>query len=257
MENVMKKLLFMTALAILFVSAGCNCPCGLFNSEEDAESIVAQMDKAVDVSGKASTINSAVIVYNSHLGKKRNSKVTLKLKKKDKVRLEVRRNNSIMIRACNGKTGWEYVTGKGLRYLKAKELNELLLQATYLAPNADMQKLFTDIKLDGSAKAAGIDCWKLVCTPLAKFQMAPVILFVDKKTFLVVKSLEEVSKDKKKIDITTYMGDYEELDGIMLPFMMVSLMNGKMLESKLVSAKWNADISDAEFNVPEALRKTK
>ncbi|MCK4983756.1 MAG: outer membrane lipoprotein-sorting protein [Victivallaceae bacterium] len=253
----MKKLLLMTAVATLFVSAGCNCPCGFSGKKEKAESIVAKMQKAVDVSGKQNKTTSAVIVYDSHLGKKKNSRITLKLKKSGKIRLEVRRENSLMIRACNGKVGWEYITGKGLRFLKAAELNELKFQAAYLAPNVKFDKLFPNIKLDGSKEAAGVDCWKLVCTPDAKFKLAPVIMLVDKNNYLVIKTIEEYKKAGKVIKIATYFGDYEDYDGIMTPFMMVSQVDGKLLESKLVSVKWNAKIADIEFATPKTLSKAK
>ena len=253
----MKKLLLMSAVAILFVSAGCNCPCGLFTKKENAESIVAKMQKAVDVSGKQDKITSALIIYDSHLGEKKNSRITLKLKEKGKIRLKVSRENSIMIRACNGKTGWEYVTGKGLRILKAQELKELKFQAAYLSPNVNFNKLFPKIELDGTQKAAGSECWKLICTPEAKFQTSSVIMFVDKKTYMVVKTIEKLKKAKKVVNISTYFGDYEELDGVMTPFMMVSQLDGQIMESKLVSAKWNAKIADSEFNVPKTLSKAK
>jgi outer membrane lipoprotein-sorting protein len=257
MENVMKKLLFMTAAAILFVSAGCNCPCGVFTKKESAESIVAKMQKAVDVSGKQDKINSAIIVYDSHLGNEKKGRITLKLKKKAKIRLEMRRGDSIMIRACNGKVGWEYATGKGLQMLNAKELNELNFQAAYLAPNAKFNKVFSNIKLAGSEKSAGVDCWKLVCTPQVEFHTNPVTMLVDKSNYLVIKTIETVKRNKKDIEIITYFGDYEELNGIMTPFMMVSQINGKILESKLISAEWNAKISNAEFAVPKILQKAK
>ena len=142
----MKKLLIMTAAVSLLAVAGCQCPFGLFPEKESAETIVVKMQKAIDISGKQNQISSAVIVYDSHLGKKKNSRITLKLKKKGKIRLEVRSKNSIMIRACNEKGGWEYTTTKGLRLLKGKELKELRFQAAYLAPSAEFDKLFTDIK---------------------------------------------------------------------------------------------------------------
>ena len=249
----MKKLLLMTATVSLLAVAGCQCPFGLFPKKESAETIVAKMQKAIDVSGKQNQISSAVIVYDSHLGKKKNGRVTLKLKKKGKIRLEVRRKNSIMIRACNEKGGWEYTTAKGLRLLQDKELSELRFQAAYLAPNAKYNKLFTDIKLDGSAKAAGLECWKLVCTPQIKYNTAPVILFVDKKNYMVIKTIETINLLK----IVTYFGDYEEHNGIMTPFMMVSQVGNRIMESKLISAEWNVNIADSEFETPRTLSKSK
>ena len=250
----MKKLLLMAAALTLLTVAGCQCP---WMNKESADSIAAKMQKAVDVSGKQKNITSAVIIYNSHLGKEKLSKVILKLKEKGKIKLIIRRKNSIMMKAFDGKTGWMYTTGKGLRFLNSKELEDLKFSAIYLAPNIKFDKIFADVKLDGSEKAAGIDCWKLICTPDAKFHSEPVVMLVDKKTYLVVKTIEKVNMKKKDFTVDTYFGDYEELDGIMTPLMMVSQMGKKILESKLISVQWNAPIDDSEFTMPKILNNAK
>jgi len=252
----MKKLLLMTAAATLFVSAGCKCPCGIFSKKENSESIFAKMQKAVDVSGKQETLKSALIVYDTHLGKKDKSQITLKVKEKAKIRLEVRSGQSVFIRACSGKKGWEYSTGKGLRMLSAKEIRELKIEASYLSPTIKFDKLFASVKLDGSQKVDGVDNWKLICYPQAKFKMSSITMFVDKKTYLVSKTIEANSKNPNE-DITTYYGDYEEYNGMVLPFMMVAQVGGRILEFKLISTEWNAEIDDSEFAVPRTLSKSK
>jgi len=252
----MKKLLLMTAAAALFVSAGCNCPCGLFTKKENAESIFTKMQNAVDVSGKQKTFKSVRVVYYTHLGKKDKSKITLKIKKDAKIRLEIRSDKLLVIKTCDGKSGWEYATGKGVRMLNAKEVRELKVEASYLCPTIRFDKLFANVKLDGAQKVDGVDNWKLTCYPHAKFKMSSITLFVDKKTYLVSKSIEANSKNQDE-DITTYYGDYEEYNGIVLPFMMVAQLGGRILEFKLISAEWNAEIADSEFNVPKTLSKSK
>ncbi len=256
MENVMKKLLLMTAVVILFASAGCNCPCGIFSKNENAESIFAKMQKAIDVSGKQKTIKSALIVYDTHLGKKDISKITLKGKEKGKIRIEIRNGKSIVVKACDGKKGWEYTTSKGLRMLNAKEVRELKLEASYLSPAIKFDKLFARAELDGSEKINGVDNWKLICYPHAKFKMSSVTMFVDKKTYLVSKTIEANSKNEGE-DIITYYGDYEEYNGIVLPFMMVAQAGGRILEFKLISVEWNAEIADSEFAIPKTFSKSK
>ena len=96
----------------------------------------------------------------------------------------------------------------------------------------------------------------MICYPHAKFKMSSITLFVDKKTYLVSKSIEANSKNQDE-DIITYYGDYEEYNGIVLPFMMVAQLGGRILEFKLISAEWNAEIADSEFNVPKTLSKSK
>ena len=252
----MKRILLTAACGLLLAGVGCNSICG--GSCKSADSIVAEMEKAVNVSHKSTLPSSAVIVYDSGIGDKNKSLVTLKLKAHDKIRLEIKRQNSIMVSAFNGQKGWEYITGKKLRELQGNELAELKYQAAYLAPNVKLKKLFSNIELAGSAEAAGIKCWKLICTPHARFESQPVEIFVNKDNFLIVKSVEKIDKDKKVIEITTYFGDYEDKDGIMVPQLMVSQINGtQLLESKLVSVKWDAYLADSEFDMPKALTASK
>jgi hypothetical protein len=252
----MKRILLTAACGLLLAAVGCNSICG--ESCKNADSIVTEMEKAVNVSNKSTLPSSAIIIYDSGIGDKNKSQVTLKLKAHNKIRLEIKRKDSIMVSAFNGKKGWEYITGKKLRVLQGNELAELKYQAAYLAPNVKLKKLFSTIKLAGSAEAAGIKCWKLICTPRACFESQPVELFVDKEKFLVVKSIEKIDKEKKIIEITTYFGDYEDKDGIMVPQLMISQINGtQLLESKLVSVKWDAYLADSEFDMPKALTSAK
>ena len=252
----MKRILLTAACGLLLADVGCNNICG--GPCQNADSIVAEMEKAVNVSYNSTLPSSAVIVYDSGIGDKNKSRVTLKLKAHDKIRLEVKRKDSIMVSAFNGQKGWEYITGSKLRELQGNELDELKFQAAYLAPNVKLNKLFSDIKLAGSAEAAGIKCWKLICTPRASFASQPIDIFVDKEKFLIVKSIEKIDKDKKVIDITTYFGDYEDKDGLMVPQLMISQINGhQLLESKLVSVKWDAYLADSEFDIPKALTSVK
>jgi len=250
----MRKLLLMTAAATLFLSAGCNCT--WLTQRENADSIFAKMKKAIDVSDKQKNIKSAVIVYDTHLGKKEQSRITLKVKEKTGIRLEIRSGKSLEVRACNAKGGWAYSTGKGLRTLNAKEIRELKIEASYLSPTIKFDRLFASAKLEGSEKIDGVDNWKLICYPYAKFKVSSVTMFIDKKTYLVTKTVEANSKNEEE-DITTYYGDYEEYNGIVMPFMMVAQLGGRIVEFKLISAEWNAEIANSEFAVPEALGKSK
>ena len=85
-----------------------------------------------------------------------------------------------------------------------------------------------------------------------------MIIMIDKKSYFVIKTIEQYDSNKKVIQIVTYFGDYENNNGIMVPNMMVSQINGKhLLESKLVSAKWNVNLKDSLFEKPEMLAKVK
>jgi hypothetical protein len=73
---------------------------------------------------------------------------------------------------------------------------------------------------------------------------------------LVTKTIEANSKNEEE-DITTYYGNYVEYHGIVMPFMMVAQLGERIVEFKLISAEWNAEIANSEFAVPESLGKSK
>ncbi|MDD5727089.1 MAG: hypothetical protein PHV59_00865 [Victivallales bacterium] len=247
----MKKFFAAAVPGLLLVLVGCNCICS--SRCENADSIVAKIQKAVNVSGQELP-TSSVMVYDSGIGDKNKSRVTVKLKSPNKIRLEINQGNALIVSAFNGHKGWEYITGKKLRELKGRELRELKFQAAYLAPNLKFKKLFEKIELAGSAEAAGIKCWKLICTPKARYKAQPVELFVDKNNYLVVKSFEKLYQSGETVEINTYFGDYKDEDGIMVPQLMISEIAGRqLLESKLVSVSWNPNIADSEFDMPKAL----
>jgi outer membrane lipoprotein-sorting protein len=252
----MKKLQIMAAALLLFAAAGCKCP-WCCCKKATAENIVAKMEKAVDVANKKEKITSAVLVYDSGIGNKNRSKVTLKLKAKDKIRLEVTLKNTLMVKASNGKTAWQYTNTKGLVKLNDHELNDLKFQASYLSPGVNYYKIFSNIELKGTAEVAGQKCWELVCTPCPEFKLKPVVTFVNKENYFVVKTVENYVEEGEEVEMITYFGDYEDVDGVMLPRQMVFQRNDKVLETELVSAEWNAEIPDSDFEMPVKLGTAK
>jgi outer membrane lipoprotein-sorting protein len=254
----MKKLLLATTVMLSIVFVGCNSTSENSAKDETAESIVSKIHKATDVSGERESINSALLVYNSGTGDKDESEVTLKIRKDGKFRLEVRRDNKLMVKAYDGKSGWEYTTDKGLRVLEGNELNELKFQSVYMVPDFDFYRLFAKVELAGDKKVAGVDCWELVCTPKAEFESQPVIICVNKSNYLITKTIEQLDVKDKVVEIVTFLGDYENIDGIMTAQLMISQIdNSKLAEVKLVKAEWNVKFADSEFAEPLALSRTK
>ncbi|MFA7184903.1 MAG: hypothetical protein WC082_08420 [Victivallales bacterium] len=253
----MKKLQIMTAVLVLFALAGCRCPWCCCGKKETAESIVAKMEQAVDVSKQKNKITSAVLIYDSGIGDRNRSRVTLKLKAPGKIRLEAAMKDTLMVKAFNGKIAWEYTNAKGLVKLGGKELNDLRFQASYLSPGVNYRKLFSKIELKGKAEVAGEKCWELVCTPRPEFKLKPVITFVNRKNYFVVKTVENFIENGQDVEMITYFGEYKDIDGFMVPGMMVFQRNDRILETELVSAEWNVELPDFDFDMPVKLGAAK
>ena len=76
---------------------------------------------------------------------------------------------------------------------------------------------------------------------------------MNKKNYFVVKTVESRLEGKTEVEMITYFGDYKNIDGIMVPRVMIFQRNDQLLETKLVSAEWNVEIPDADFDMPRRL----
>lgn len=253
----MKKLLLVIAAVFIISAAGCKC-CWFGEEKTKGEQILAESCKATDVDGKRGDIDSVVVVYNSKDSDNAKCQVTFKYQEPEKIRLEVKGRDNMMLRLFDGKEGWEYITGKNLRPLDKKEIEEMKFQAVYLNPAVDYRKLFAKVKLIGEAEVAGDMCWQLACTPLKKFKSKNVEIFIDKKSKMIRKTVERLKIDNDIVEFVTFFGDYENIDGIMVPQILVSQIDGNpLIESNLVSVHLNISLRRTEFEKPLRLSNTK
>jgi len=246
----MRKLLMFFALLLIAVSfTGCAC----FKCQPDVDEIVAKVKKKNDPQGKAQTVKTAIFKYNS-VNDAEKSKITILLKRPGKIKIISRTGKEFWECAFDGKKAWEYSNAGGVRLLTGGEAEEVRLQAFLLAPSINIKKVFKNIEVSGSTKIDGQDCWKLICQPQDEFRSQPLIVFVTKKTSLIVRAIEKQDKKDEVIEVTTSFKDYRMFGNFLLPVTTITKVDDDSTVSTLVEVVLDQEIPDSVFTAPQAFK---
>ncbi len=247
----------MRKLAVFFVSLliiGSFTGCTWIKCQPDVNEIIIRVKKKNDPGDKAKNIKSAIFKY-SCVNDNEKSRITILLKRPGKIKIISRTGSEFWECAFDGKRAWEYSNTKGLNFLKEAKSNEIRLQAFLLSPSIDIKKVFKNIKIDGSAKIGGEDCWKLLCQPADTFKSQAIIVFVTKKTNLIVKAIEEHDEDDGEvIQVVTLFKEYKMFQGFLLPVKTITEIDGDVTESTLVDIILDDEIPDSVFAAPDVFK---
>ena len=237
----------------LVLMAACFCGCQSMKSEPDVDEIIARVKKKNDPFGRAETIKTAIFKYGC-LNDKEKSSIKIFLKAPDKIKITSQTGNEFWECGYDGKTAWEYTNATGVRVLTGSQVDEVRLQAFLLSPSIKIKKVFKDIKVAGSDKVDGEDCWKMICQPADEFKSQPIIVFVTKKNYLIVKAIEEQDTDEGIVKVTSIFKDYRSFNNFLLPVKTITQIEGDSTESTLTGVMVNLDIPDSEFAPPQDFR---
>jgi len=221
------------------------------------EKLLVKMEKKIDPQGKLQDIDTKVVsgklIRNS---KDKNSTVMLKIKKPNLIRFDIIVPGKFtLIKAFDGKNAWVFNTKSGYRQLDGYPYRFMRFQADFLTLGRDFKKLFAVIKFIGMENVADSECYKLLCIPNDEFDVKPVTLLVDKKTSLIRKRITLQSDGKSGFfEINTIFDDYREVDGILVPFQVISRVKDNLMEYSVTSVTWNETLDNSVFTSPEKLK---
>ncbi|GEM_PF-2796572 len=234
----------------LLFAAGC-----LSTGKESVDDILAKMRKAIDPDGLSSKITTQVVTSKIVSPDIKDGKLVVEVKYPDKLRIKAESKEGVFMKGCDGKRGWEFTTKKGLREIKDRELGNLKFQIVFLSPKEKIKDVFESVDLEGEENVGKKPCYKFICTPKAMYGMEPLDIYVDKKTYLVVKTEEvHIGPKNEKIEITRHFLDYEKTNGIYFPMKIISESAGKIVELSVESISWDQDLSDTAFDIPDEIK---
>ena len=249
--RTVKRKVFMGGLmaGILFVT-GC-----LSIAEGDVDEILAKMRKAMDPEGLSSKIITQVVTSRLDSSRIKDGNMVVEIKYPDEMRIKLESKDGVFLKGCNGKTGWEFSTRKGLREIHGMEFNNLKFQIIFLSPKAKYKEIFESITIAGVENVKKQPCYKLVCKPMPTYGMESVCIYVDQKTYLVEKTEEtHIGPNDEPIEVTRYFLDYEKTGGVFFPMKIISEADGRISELSVESVEWNEDLSENSFDVPDEIK---
>jgi outer membrane lipoprotein-sorting protein len=149
------------------------------------------------------------------------------LKRPRKMRLEIQFNGKTAVQVYDGANGWKlrpFLNRHEVEPYTAEERKDAALQADLDGPLVDYAGKGTQIQLEGTEKVENRDTYKLKLT-LKGGQVQHV--WVDAQTFLEAK-IEGTPRrlDGKYHPVATYMRDYREVNGLVVPFVLETAVDG-------------------------------
>ena len=168
------------------------------------------------------------------------------------VRVEVSAMNAEVINAYDGETAWEInPMGGGTQKMTGD-------QARNIKEQADMDGFLIDYEAKGYAvhyvgeeEVNGSNTKKLrVIRP----DSSEIIVFLDAESFLQVKTETEGTNPMTgvKAKMVTFMMDYRDVDGIMIPFEMKVLMDGQVFQIiTMKEVQTNVEVDETIFAYPK------
>jgi hypothetical protein len=156
------------------------------------------------------------------------------------------------VQAYDGKIAWASMNAMGVREIKGKELEFFKFDAMLKNPKLKLKEMFSKIDLEKDAgKVNGRDCHKLTCYPPEKYGLKPIAMFVDKKSFYVLKIEMTVVAQMGEIPVVAEMSDFKEIKGLVIPAKTVTTHLGMTMIMEVTSVKYNEKINDSIFEMPE------
>lgn len=240
----MFKKLILTTLALMFAAS---------LSAQTVDEIIAKNIEAKGGYDKLKSIKTmqATGQFTAQNGMVQGT-ITLYNKRPNKMRMNMDIQGQTMVQAFDGTTGWMIIPFMGTT--EPQRMPEE--QVKSMKSNADMDGVLVDYKkkghkveLLGKEELEGTDVYKLKVT---RKDSSVQYLYLDSDYYIELKMSTVIKSKGTEQMFDTYLSDYKEVDGTMVPFA-IEQKKGDMLLSQITlsEVKYNVDIDDSYFAMPE------
>jgi outer membrane lipoprotein-sorting protein len=178
---------------------------------------------------------------------------TIEFKRPNKMRLEFSMQGMTGVQAFDGETGWMIMPFMGKtepETMAGEQLEQVKDQADFEGPLMNWEAKGHTIELLGEEEVDGTPAYKLQVT---RADGNVDIVYLDAEYFIEFKSVSKRSMQGVETELSTVVGDYKEVDGLMFAHSMEVGMNGQppMQVITLESIEVNPGIDDERFAMPE------
>jgi outer membrane lipoprotein-sorting protein len=178
-------------------------------------------------------------------------------KRPNSMRLEFTIQGLTGIQAYDGKTGWMVMPFGGKKdpeLMGEDQLKSVIEEADFDGPLVDYKEKGNKVELLGKEPVEGTDAYKLKVT----LKNGDVdYLYLDTDSYLQLKQESKRTIRGTERDSETTLGDYKEVEGLMIPFSFEAGVKGVPQKQKIVIEKVeiNPALDDARFKMPEVKKE--
>jgi outer membrane lipoprotein-sorting protein len=217
-------------------------------------------DKNVAARGgldKWRAVQSIKMTGRMEVGGKANNEVpfTLQMKRPNKQRLAMEFGGKTAVQVFDGEHGWKFrpfLNRNDVEPFTADEAKTEASRSDLDGPLIDYAAKGTKVELDGVEQVEGQPAYKLKVTPKSG---GVKHVWIDAKTFLDVK-MDGFPKhmDGKMHPVYVYQRDFRSVQGVMIPFVVETAVDGYTETHKLLveKASINPQLDDSLFSKPHA-----
>ncbi len=186
-------------------------------------------------------------------GKKVQLPFVMELKRPRKTRLELEFNGQTAIQVYDGTNGWKLRPFLGRHEVEpytAEEMKSAAAQADLDGPLVDYVTKGSKLELEGMDDVEGRNTYRLKIT-MKNGQVRRI--WIDANTFLEARIDGSRTLDGKPHKVFTYFRDYKTVNGLMIPYLFETAVEGVKETEKLQIEKVivNPALEDSHFTKPE------
>lgn len=234
----MKKLIVAVAGLIAFTS--------IINAQS-LEEIIKRYSAAIKADQLAKVTTIKITGKMSSMGME--MPMTMQMKKPNKIRVSYSFSGQELISVFDGQKGYMVnpMTGSSSPVeLTGDQLRQVQNNNVF---NNQIQDYFNAgvLTLEGSEDVKGKPAFKLKAMPQGS---NPVFVYIDKETYLPVKTSTSVEQMGTTMNVESFMTDYVEVKGVVMPKKTTAMANG--MEAALISfdnIEVDIPIDDAVFSI--------
>ncbi|HEV8199516.1 MAG TPA: outer membrane lipoprotein-sorting protein [Candidatus Polarisedimenticolia bacterium] len=181
--------------------------------------------------------------------------LVIEMKRPANSRVEFTFQGMTGVQAYDGKSGWTIAPGgaKDPEPMSAEELKDAEEQSDMDGPLVDYKSKGNKVELVGKEKVEGSDAYKLKIT-LKNGDIR--YLYLDADSSLEIKGESKRTVRGSEAEIETTIGDYKEVEGLLIPFNLQAGAKGSDQKQNIVIEKveLNPTIDVARFKMPAAAK---
>jgi outer membrane lipoprotein-sorting protein len=222
-------------------------------SAETLDEIVAKNIEARGGLAKIKSIESARMTGTMTMGQGMEAAMVVEYKRPRMIRQEFTIQGMTGITAYDGKSGWQVMPFMGKKDpepMSADDLKEMEDESDIEGDLVGWKEKGSKVELLGKDKVEGTETWKLRVT--LKDGTVKTI-WLDNDSYL---EIQEESKRKiqgNEVEFVTTIGDYKEVDGLMVPFSVVTKPKAGSGSQSITfkTVQFNVPVDAADFRMPE------
>lgn len=222
----------------------------------EAETVDQIVGKNIEARGGLATlkgIQSLRMTGSVSMGPSAQLGLVMEFKRPRMVRQEFSVQGTTGVAAFDGKIGWQVMpfAGKAVpERMSADEQREMEEQADVEGDLVDWKAKGSGVELLGREALSGVETWKLRVT-LKSGTVRTV--WLDAGSFLEIRSESKRKIEGKDVEFVSTTGDYREVSGLRLPFLMETRVKGAASGQRITlqAVDVNVPIDDGRFRMPD------